>query len=42
MALVRFRVQLFDTAGEMILDGEHTYLLRWRGATRGADPNDAA
>ena len=42
MALVHFRVQLFDTAGEMILDGEHAYLLRWRGATRGADPNDAA
>jgi len=42
MALVQFRVQLFDTAGEMILDGEHAYLLRWRGAATRVDPNDAA
>jgi 3-hydroxybutyryl-CoA dehydratase len=36
MALVHFSVQLFDTAGEMILDGEHAYLLRWRRATGGS------
>ena len=42
MALVHLRVQLFDATGEMILDGEHAYLLRWRGATRGTDRNDAA
>jgi acyl dehydratase len=36
MALVHFSVQLFDTAGEMIVDGEHAYLLRWRGATGGS------
>jgi 3-hydroxybutyryl-CoA dehydratase len=41
-ALVHFSAQLFDTAGEMILDGEHAYLLRWRGAATRADPNDAA
>jgi acyl dehydratase len=42
MALVQFSVQLFNAAAEMILDGEHAYLLRWRGATTRADPNDAA
>jgi len=25
----------------MILDGEHAYLLRWRGAATRVDPNDA-
>jgi 3-hydroxybutyryl-CoA dehydratase len=42
IALVQFSVQLFDAAAEVILDGEHAYLLRWRRATTKADPNDAA
>src|SRR5262245_65503149 len=42
IALVHFSVQLIDAAGEMILDGEHAYLLRWRGAATRVDPNDAA
>jgi 3-hydroxybutyryl-CoA dehydratase len=42
MARVQFSAQLFDGAAEMILDGEHAYLLRWRRATTRADPNDAA
>jgi len=39
-ALVHFSAQLFDLAGNMILDGEHAYLLRWRGTA--VDPNHAA
>ena len=42
LARVHFSVQLLDSAGEIILDGEHAYLLRWRGATTRVDPNDAA
>jgi len=41
VALVHFSVQLIDAAGQMILDGEHAYLLRWRGAATRVDPNDA-
>ena len=41
-ALVRFNTRLINNRGEVVLDGEHTYLLRWRGAMTAADHTDAA
>lgn len=34
-ALVRFNVRLLNQHGEVILEGEHAYLLRWRRETAG-------
>src|SRR5262245_36059250 len=39
-ARVHLSAQLFDVAGNMILDGEHAYLLRWRESA--GDPTHAA
>lgn len=36
-ALVRFNVRLVNKAGEAVLEGEHAYLLRWRGAAERPD-----
>jgi 3-hydroxybutyryl-CoA dehydratase len=35
-ALVRFNVRLLNKAGEAVLEGEHAYFLRWRGASAGS------
>jgi acyl dehydratase len=40
-ALVGFRTRLFTDVGQMVLDGEHTYLLRWSGAMATADHGNA-
>src|SRR5439155_6725924 len=32
-ACVRFNVRLLDKAGVAVLEGEHSYFLRWRGRT---------
>jgi acyl dehydratase len=36
-ALVRFNVRLLNRAGEAVLEGEHSYLLRWHATAGGAD-----
>jgi 3-hydroxybutyryl-CoA dehydratase len=35
-ALIRFNVRLLNGAGEAVLEGEHAYFLRWRGASAGS------
>jgi len=40
--LVGFRTRLFNDVGQMVLDGEHAYLMRWRGAMATADRGNAA
>jgi len=41
-SLVRFNVRLLNTAGEIVLEGEHVYLLRRRGSVTAAGSTDAA
>jgi len=41
-ALVRFNTRLMNDMGEVVLDGEHSYLLGWRRAVTTADHTDAA
>jgi acyl dehydratase len=36
-ALVRFKVRLLNKAGEAVLEGEHSYFLRWRAPAGGVD-----
>jgi acyl dehydratase len=42
MSLVRFNVRLLNAAGEIVLEGEHAYLLRRRGTVAAAGRTDAA
>jgi acyl dehydratase len=41
-ALVRFNTRLMNGAGEIVLEGEHAYLLRCRGSTEATGHTDAA
>jgi len=41
-SLVRFTVRLLNTAGEIVLEGEHAYLLHRRGIVTAAGRTDAA
>jgi acyl dehydratase len=41
-SLVRFNVRLLNAAGEIVLEGEHAYLLRRRGTVAAAGCTDAA
>jgi len=40
--LVGFRTRLFNDVGQMVLDGEPAYLLRWSGGMATADHGNAA
>jgi 3-hydroxybutyryl-CoA dehydratase len=40
-ALVRFDVRLLNKAGEVVLEGEHAYLLRLRGPAAAGSPDAA-